>query len=235
MGLRLGDRCGPFQIVGWAGVNHIRVLVLDDHELVRRGLRDALGSEEDLDLVADVRTGAEALAVIDAEKIDVAILDVRLDGEDGVTVCREIRSRSPETRCLMLTTFGGDEALYQSVLAGASGFLLKGDRISELTQSIRQVAAGATLFDPSMAARLVARMSGSAPDPTAVLTEQERRIFDLMAEGMSNKEIADTIHLAEQTVKNYASNVFSKLGIQRRAQAAALKAKSEWPPGQGGP
>lgn len=214
-------------------MSSIRILVVDDHELVLRGLHDALNSEEDLEVVAGVRTGAEALAVIDAETIDVAILDVRLDAEDGVTVCREIRSRSPETRCVMLTTFGGDEALYQSILAGASGFLLKGTRVHELTHAIRQVASGVTLFDPSLAAKLVARMSGSAAHPTSSLTEQERRIFDLMAEGLSNKEIAETIHLAEQTVKNYASSVFSKLGIQRRAQAAALKARSDRPPDDG--
>jgi DNA-binding NarL/FixJ family response regulator len=211
----------------------IRVFLLDDHELVRRGVRDLFWSEDDVAVVGEASTAAEALERIPQTKPDVAVLDVRLgEGEDGgamggIAVCREIRSAHPEVRCVMLTSFADDEALFASILAGASGYVLKQIRGGELVQAVRRVAQGESLLDPSLTARVLDRVRHPAPndDPLRVLTPQERRILDYIAEGCTNREIGTAMSLAEKTVKNYVSNLLMKLGMSRRTEAAALAAR----------
>jgi DNA-binding NarL/FixJ family response regulator len=202
----------------------IRVFLLDDHEVVRRGIRDVLESEPDIIVVGEAGTAAEALARVPAVKPDVAILDVRLPDDDGVSVCRELRSKLPELACLMLTSFGDDEALLSAIMAGAAGYLLKQVRGSDIVGAVRTVAAGGSMLDPRMTATVIQRLREppTGDDPVASLSEQERRVFDLIGEGLTNRQIGDQMFLAEKTVKNYVSNVFAKLGMQRRSQAAAL-------------
>jgi DNA-binding NarL/FixJ family response regulator len=201
----------------------IGVFLLDDHEIVRRGVRDLLEAESDITVVGEAGTAAAALARIPAVKPDVAILDVRLPDGDGVTVCREIRSRMPQVGCLMLTSFGDDEALFDAIMAGAAGYVLKQIRGTDLVGAVRTIAAGQSLLDPEAASRVMRRMRDQSQhsDPLAGLTEQERRILELIGEGLTNRQIGERMFLAEKTIKNYVSALFAKLGMERRTQAAA--------------
>jgi DNA-binding NarL/FixJ family response regulator len=203
------------------------VFLLDDHEIVRRGLKELLEGEEDLVVVGEAGTAAEALARIPATAPHVAVLDVRLPDGDGVEVCREIRSAHPEINCLMLTSYADDEALFSAILAGAAGYVLKQVRGTDLVDAIRRVAQGQSLLDPGVTARVLERLrSPQAPDESlASLSEQERRILDLIAEGLTNRQIGERMYLAEKTVKNYVSNVLMKLGMSRRSEAAAYAAR----------
>jgi DNA-binding NarL/FixJ family response regulator len=205
----------------------IRVFLLDDHELVRRGLRDLLETEDDLEVVGEGGTAAEALARVPALRPQVAVLDVRLPDGNGVEVCREIRSRLPHVACLMLTSFGDDQALFDAIMAGAAGYVLKQIRGTDLVGAVRTIAAGKSLLDPDAASRLMARLRDAAGrrDPLAGLTGQERRILELIGEGLTNRQIGERMFLAEKTVKNYVSGMFAKLGMERRAQAAAYAAR----------
>lgn len=201
----------------------IRVFLLDDHEVVRRGVRDLLDAEPDISVVGGAGTAAEALVRVEGTTPDVAVLDVRLPDGDGVTVCRELRSRHPDLACLMLTSFADDEALFDAILAGAAGYVLKQIRGADLVGAVRTVAAGGSLLDPRATAAVMQRMRTPKPDdPLASLTEQERRILELIGEGLTNREIGARMFLAEKTVKNYVSNLLSKLGLQRRTQVAVL-------------
>ena len=204
-----------------------RVFLLDDHEIVRRGLRELLESEEDLVVVGEAGTAAEALARIPATSPDVAVLDVRLPDGDGVEVCRDVRSAHPGVQCLMLTSFADDEALFSAILAGAAGYVLKQVRGTDLVDAIRRVAQGQSLLDPSVTARVLERLRAPQPpeEDLASLTNQERRILDLIAEGLTNRQIGERMYLAEKTVKNYVSNVLMKLGMSRRSEAAAYAAR----------
>ena len=201
----------------------IAVFLLDDHEVVRRGVRDLLEAEPDITVVGEAGTASSALARIPALRPDVAILDVRLPDGDGVSVCREIRSRMPEVACLMLTSFGDDEALFDAIMAGAAGYVLKQIRGTDLIGAVRTVATGQSMLDPRAASQLMARLRGqnAKPDPLAGLTAQERRILELIGEGLTNRQIGERMFLAEKTVKNYVSALFAKLGMERRTQAAA--------------
>jgi DNA-binding NarL/FixJ family response regulator len=204
-----------------------RVFLLDDHEVVRRGLRDLLEGEDDLEVVGEASTADEALDRIPSTRPEVAILDVRLgDGGDGVEVCREIRSRHPEVRCLMLTSFADDEALFAAIMAGAAGYVLKQVRGNDLLNAVRRVGRGESLLDPALTGRVLERLRAEPEkDELAGLTDQERRILELIAEGHTNRQIAETIFLAEKTVKNYVSNLLAKLGMSRRSEAAAYAAR----------
>ena len=210
----------------------IRVFLLDDHELVRRGVRDLLWTEEDVEVVGDASTAEEALERIPQTRPDVAVLDVRLGegggDQGGIEVCREIRSAHPEVACVMLTSFADDEALFASIMAGAAGYVLKQIRGNDLVEAIRRVAGGKSLLDPAVTARVLDRLRSPqrrAPDPLAELTPQERRILDHIAQGLTNRQIGEAMHLAEKTVKNYVSNLLAKLGMARRTEAAALAAR----------
>jgi DNA-binding NarL/FixJ family response regulator len=205
----------------------IRVFLLDDHEIVRRGVGDLLEAEPDITVIGEAGTAASALARIPALRPDVAILDVRLPDGDGVGVCREIRSRMPEVACLMLTSFGDDEALFDAIMAGAAGYVLKQIRGTDLVGAVRTVAAGRSLLDPEAASRVMARMreQSQRSDPLAALTGQERKILELIGEGLTNRQIGERLFLAEKTVKNYVSALFAKLGMERRTQAAAYAAR----------
>jgi DNA-binding NarL/FixJ family response regulator len=205
----------------------VRVFLLDDHEIVRRGVRDLLETTDDLEVVGEASTAAEALARVPAIAPDVAVLDVRLPDGSGVEVCRELRSTMPDLACLMLTSFSDDEALYHAVMAGACGYVLKEVRSGDLVDSVRRAAAGETLLDPVLTARVLERMrTGSDEDQRLRgLTEQERRILSLLADGLTNRQIADAMCLAEKTVKNYVSNLLAKMGMSRRTEAAVYAAR----------
>jgi DNA-binding NarL/FixJ family response regulator len=204
-----------------------RVFLLDDHEIVRRGVRDLLDTEPGITVIGEAGTAALALARIPALKPDVAVLDIRLPDGDGVTVCRDLRSTMPQLACLMLTSYSDDEALFDAIMAGAAGYVLKQIRGTDLVGAIRTIATGQSLLDPQAAATLMRRMRDQATttDPLAGLTDQERRILALIGEGLTNRQIGDRLFLAEKTVKNYVSALFAKLGMQRRAQAAAYAAR----------
>ncbi len=201
----------------------VRVFLLDDHEVVRTGLRSLLETADDLTVVGEAGTVAEALARIPPTHPDVAILDVRLPDGNGVEVCREIRSRHPEVSCVMLTSYADDEALFAAIMAGAAGYVLKQVGGTDLVEDVRRVAAGQSLLDPALTEQVLERLrEGPEQDPLlAALTPQERKILDLIAEGKTNRQIADVLFLAEKTVKNYVSNLLSKLGMERRTQAAS--------------
>ncbi len=207
----------------------IRVFLLDDHEVVRRGIRDLFEAEDDITVVGEAGTAEEAVGRIQATSPDVCVLDVRLPDGNGVEVCRAVRERRPEIACLMLTSYGDDEALLEAVLAGASGYLLKQVRGSDLVDAVRRVASGQSLLDPAMTETVLRRLrEGSPEDPRlAGLTEQERRVLHLLAEGKTNRQIADELILAEKTIKNYVSNVLAKLGMSRRTEAAVWAARLE--------
>ncbi|RKS71021.1 LuxR family two component transcriptional regulator [Actinomadura pelletieri DSM 43383] len=206
----------------------IRVFLMDDHEVVRRGVAALLSAEDDIEIVGEAGTAAEALARIPAARPDVAVLDVRLPDGDGVSVCREIRSQMPELACLMLTSFDDEDALFEAVMAGAAGYVLKQIHGSDLVGAVRTVATGQSLLDPRSTARMLERIrtrQEKKKDPLQGLTEQERHILELIGEGLTNRQIGERLFLAEKTVKNYISNIFAKLGMSRRTQAAALAAK----------
>jgi two-component system, NarL family, response regulator DevR len=204
-----------------------RVFLLDDHEIVRRGLRELLEAEDDLEVVGEASTAEEALARIPAVRPDVAVLDVRLPDGNGVEVCRDIRSEHPDVHCLMLTSYADDEALFDAIMAGAAGYVLKQVRGAELVDGIRRVAAGQSLLDPSVTSRVLERLRHAPEEDErfAGLTEQEGRILALLAEGMTNRQIAGEMFLAEKTVKNYVSNLLAKMGMQRRTEAAVYAAR----------
>ena len=208
-------------------MGNVRVFLLDDHEIVRRGVKELLEAEGELEVVGEAGTAAEALARIPPTRPDVAVLDVRLPDGDGVQVCREIRSAHPEIHCLMLTSFADDEALFQAIVAGASGYVLKQIKGADVVEAVRAVASGRSLLDPSVTARVLERLrSGSEEDELlARLSPQERNILRLIADGLTNRQIAEEVHLAEKTVKNYVSNLLSKLGMERRTQAAVYAAR----------
>jgi DNA-binding NarL/FixJ family response regulator len=211
------------------GEGAIRVFLLDDHEIVRRGVRELLDAEDDIEVVGEAGTVERALARVPAVHPDVAILDVRLPDGNGITVCREIRSMSADISCLMLTSFSDDEALMQAVLAGASGYLLKQIKGTDIVDAVRRVAGGGTLLDPALAERVADRLRNppEQDERLARLTGQERRILVLIADGLTNRQIGEEMHLAEKTVKNYVSNLLAKLGMERRTQAAVFAARLE--------
>ncbi|MFJ6725256.1 response regulator [Streptomyces sp. NPDC091281] len=258
-----GERPGARE--AWAGAadgragdgGPVRVFLLDDHEVVRRGVRDLLDDEPDITVVGEAGTVREALARVPAARPHVAVLDVRLPDGDGVSVCRELRSRLPDLACLMLTSFDDEEALLDSIMAGASGYVLKQIQGSDLVSAVRTVAAGRSLLDPSAAARLMARLrgedparpTGAAPGPPSsagaragapsgadglpALTEREREILALVGEGLTNRQIGQRLYLAEKTVKNHISRLLAKLGVERRVQAAVLATRARDRQGQG--
>jgi two-component system response regulator DevR len=205
----------------------IRVFLLDDHEIVRRGVRELLEASDGIEVVGEAGTAADGVARIPATKPDVAILDMRLPDGNGVEVCREVRSIDPSIQCVILTSFSDDEALFDSIMAGAAGYLLKQIKGTDLVDAVRRVSAGQSLLDPSVTARVLERLrTGPEEDPRfARLSEQERKILDLIAEGLTNRQIGERLFLAEKTVKNYVSNLLSKLGMERRTEAAVFATK----------
>jgi two-component system, NarL family, response regulator DevR len=204
----------------------IRVFLLDDHEVVRRGVRELL-EEAGLEVVGEASTAEEAIQRIPPTKPDVAVLDVRLPDGSGVEVCREVRDLVPGIACLILTSYSDDEALFEAIMAGASGYVLKQIRGHELVDAIRTVAGGESLLDPAATARVLARLRAprAEDDKIAPLTAQERKLLDLLAEGLTNREIAARMFLAEKTVKNYVSNLLTKMGMARRTEAAVYAAR----------
>lgn len=205
----------------------ISVFLLDDHEVVRRGLAQLLEFEDDIEVIGEASTAAQAVARLPALRPDVAILDVRLPDGDGVTVCRDVRSTVvPPPACLMLTSYSDDEALFGAIMAGAAGYLLKQVAGVDLVGAVRAVAAGGSLLDPKATATVLERLrrgehAGAEPDPRyEALSPQERRILELIADGLTNRQIGVELHLAEKTVKNYVSSVLHKLGYSRRTEAA---------------
>jgi two-component system response regulator DevR len=209
----------------------IRILLVDDHEIVRRGIADLIGTQDDLEIVGEAASVAEALARAPRAQADVAILDVRMPDGNGIELCRELRSQLPELSCLMLTSYADDEALVDAIMAGASGFVLKQVLGIDLINAVRTVGAGGSLLDPKTTAALLNRIRREREDqdPLHALSEQERAVFDLIGEGLTNRQIGERIHLSEKTVKNYVSHLLSKLGLQRRTQAAVLAAKMRAP------
>lgn len=205
----------------------IRVFLLDDHEIVRRGVAELLDAEADLIVVGEHGSAVGAVSAIAAAEPDVAVLDVRLGDGTGIEVCRDVRAAHPEIACLMLTSFSDDEALLDAAVAGAAGYVLKQIRATELIESIRKVASGVQLLDQAEIRMRLRKLSETDDGSIRSLTPQESRIFELIGEGMSNREIADQMYLAEKTVKNYISNLFAKLGITRRTQAAAMAARAD--------
>jgi two-component system response regulator DevR len=210
-----------------ADSHKIRVFLLDDHEIVRRGIADLLETEGDIAVVGEAGTASEALNRIPAARPDVAVLDARLPDGSGIDVCRDIRSALPDIRCLILTSYDDNDALFAAVMAGAAGYLLKEIRGSGLVDAIRQVAAGKSLLDPTVTGRLLTRLRDGAPkDPRlASLSDREREILNLITDGLTNKQIGERLFLAEKTVKNYVSGLLSKLGMERRTQAAVYGAE----------
>ena len=211
----------------------ISVFLLDDHELVRTGLKTVLAAEPDLDVVGEAGTTAEAMVRIPALRPDVAILDVRLPDGEGVQVCRDIRAAvDPPPACLMLTSYSDDEALFAAIMAGAAGYMLKQVSGMNLVSAVRTVAAGGSLLDPHLTASVLDRLRGG-PGPAdpgyAQLSPQERRVLELIADGLTNKQIGDRLFLAEKTVKNYVSSMLHKLGFQRRTEAAVYASQRRRP------
>ncbi|WP_460357248.1 hypoxia response regulator transcription factor DosR/DevR [Mycobacterium sp. ZZG] len=202
----------------------VRVFLVDDHEVVRRGLIDLLSADPALEVVGEAGSVSEALARIPAVSPDVAVLDVRLPDGNGIELCRELLSRMPGLRCLMLTSFTSDEAMLDAILAGASGYVVKDIKGMDLATAIREVGAGRSLLDNRAAAALMSKLRSAAehPDPLSGLSSQERVLLNLLGEGLTNKQIADRMFLAEKTVKNYVSRLLTKLGMERRTQAAAF-------------
>ena len=214
----------------------IAVFLLDDHELVRTGLKTVFESEADIDVVGEAGTAAEALVRIPQARPDVAILDVRLPDGQGVEVCREIRSTvEPPPACLMLTSYSDDDALFGAIMAGAAGYMLKQVSGRSLVEAVRTVAAGGSLLDATLTASVMNKLRGenaAAPDPRyEQLSPQERRVLDLVAEGLTNRQIAERLFLAEKTVKNYVSSVLHKLGVERRTSAAVYMSQRRAEPG----
>jgi DNA-binding NarL/FixJ family response regulator len=202
----------------------IRVFLLDDHEIVRRGVADVLETDPGITVVGEAKNAAEALARVPALRPDVAVLDERLPDGDGVSVCRELRSAMPDLKVIMLTSFSDDEALFEAIMAGASGYLLKQILGQDLVSAVRAVAAGGSLLDASATAAVLARLRRAAEPagPLAKLSEQERTVLLLIGEGLTNRQIGERMFLAEKTIKNYVSHLLAKLGLERRTQAAIL-------------
>ncbi|MFF3489911.1 response regulator [Streptomyces sp. NPDC002795] len=216
----------------------IRILLLDDHEVVRRGLRDLLGAEPDMTVVGEAGTAAQAIARGPALRPDVAVLDVRLPDGDGITICRELRVLIPDVSCLMLTSFDDDDALLDAIMAGAGGYVLKQIKGSDLVSAVRTVAAGESMLDPATTARLmrslrgpeqgeqaVQETAGASPAEGVELTDRERDILALVGEGLTNRQIGRRLFLSEKTVKNNISRLLAKLGVERRIQAAVIATK----------
>ncbi|MFD9475184.1 response regulator [Streptomyces nojiriensis] len=209
----------------------IKVFLLDDHEVVRRGLRDLLDAEPDITVVGEAGTAEQALARGPALRPDVAVLDVRLPDSDGITVCRELRSRMPGLACLMLTSFDDEDALLDAIMAGASGYVLKQIKGSDLVSAVRTVATGQSMLDPATTARLMHSLrdpeTAKAPEDArlAALSERERAVLELIGEGLTNRQIAKQLYLSEKTVKNHISRLLGKLGVERRVQAAVIAAQ----------
>lgn len=206
----------------------VQVFLVDDHHIVRRGVADLISGESDLEVVGEAGSVAEAMARIPALRPDVAVLDVRLPDGNGIELCRDLRSRLPELRCLILTSFTDEQAMLDAILAGASGYVVKDIGMLELVEAIRAVGAGESLLDNRAAAALMAKLRKEAEGrtgPLAALTDQERVLLGLLGEGLSNRQIAARMCLAEKTVKNYVSRLLSKLGVERRTQAAVLATK----------
>lgn len=205
------------------GLGRIRVFLLDDHEVVRSGVRNILSAEADIEVIGEAGTMASALAQVPELRPDVAVLDVRLPDGDGVSVCREIRSTLPGTACLMLTSYGDDQALLGAIMAGAAGYVLKQTCGSDLVSAVRTVADGRSTLDPAAAQlvmeRLLERMDDV--DPLGALSDQEGHVLGLVAEGLTNRQIAGRMSITEETAKDYVSTVLTKLGMQQRAQATA--------------
>ena len=213
----------------------IRVFLLDDHEIDRRGVADVLETDPGITVVGEAKNAAEALARVPALRPDVAVLDVRLPDGDGVSVCRELRSRMPDLKVVMLTSYSDDEALFEAIMAGASGYLLKQILGQDLVAGVRTVAAGGSLLDPAAAASVMQRMRRAAEPagPVARLSEQERTVLELIGEGLTNRQIGERMFLAEKTVKNYVSHLLAKLGLERRTQAAILATELRGPASDG--
>ncbi len=205
----------------------IGVFLLDDHEIFRRGIRALLATEADIDVVGEAATASAAMARMPALHPDVAVLDVRLPDGDGISVCREICSELPETACLMLTAYGDDQALLDAIMAGAAGYVSKQTCGTDLVSALRVVASGQSILDPHASRQIMARLRERTigVDPVAALSDQEKRVLELIGEGMTNRQIAERMFLAEKTVKNYVSALLTKLGMQRRTQAAAFVAR----------
>ena len=215
----------------------IRVFLLDDHEVVRRGVHDLLDAEPDLQVAGEASTCEQALVRGPALRPDVAILDIRLPDGDGITVCRALRSAMPGLACLMLTSFDDDDALLDAIMAGAAGYVLKQIKGSDLVEAVRTVASGQSMLDPATTARLMSSLRGPAEDETeaedprlAGLSERERQILDLIGDGLTNRQIGKRLYLSEKTVKNHISRLLAKLGVERRIQAAVLVAQAHQPP-----
>ncbi|HEY3506409.1 MAG TPA: response regulator transcription factor [Actinocatenispora sp.] len=205
----------------------IRVYLLDDHEVVRRGLRELLEAEGDIEVVGESGSAVQAASRIPALRPDVAVLDARLPDGNGIDVCRDVRSVDPGVQALILTSFEDDEALFAAIMAGAAGYVLKQIRGTDLVDAVRRVATGQSLLDPAVTQRVLDRIrhGPDQPDELRHLTEQERRILVLVAEGLTNRTIADRMHLSEKTVKNYVSSILAKLGLHRRTEAAVLASR----------
>jgi two-component system response regulator DevR len=205
----------------------IRVFLLDDHELVRRGIRELLEGEGDIEVVGESGSAQEAARRIPALRPDVAILDGRLPDGSGVDVCREIRSVDPNIKALILTSYDDDDALFSAIMAGAAGYILKQVRGNDFVDSVRRVAAGQSMLDPAMTAQVLERVRSGPPKDKALdgLTEQEQKILELIGEGLTNRQIAERMYLAEKTVKNYVSSMLAKLGLTSRTQAAIFSTK----------
>lgn len=205
----------------------VTVFLVDDHEVVRRGLIDLLSSDPDLEVIGEAGTAAQAMAQIPALRPDVAVLDVRLPDGNGIELCRDLLSAMPDLRCLMLTSFTSDEAMLDAILAGASGYVVKDIKGMELARAIKEVGAGRSLLDNRAAAALMSKLRGAAErtDPLSGLTDQEKVLLNLLGEGLTNKQIAARMFLAEKTVKNYVSRLLAKLGMERRTQAAVFVSK----------
>jgi two-component system response regulator DevR len=202
-----------------------RVFLVDDHEIVRRGIADLMEPEPDLDVVGEAGSVGEALARVPSVAPDVVVLDVRLPDGDGVELCRELKSRHPELNCLMLTSFGDDEALFKAIMAGASGFVLKQVLGADLLSAVRTAAAGESLLDAKTTTALLNRIrreQEETSDPLRELSEKERNVFELIGEGLTNRQIGERMYLAEKTVKNYVSHLLAKLGMERRTQVAVM-------------
>jgi two-component system, NarL family, response regulator DevR len=208
-------------------VEPIRVFLLDDHEVVRRGLKDLLEADGDIVVVGESGLALEAARRIPALRPHVAVLDGRLPDGSGIDVCREVRSAHPEIAALILTSYDDDEALFSAIMAGAAGYVLKQIRGNDLVDAVRRVAAGQSLLDPAVTARVLDRLRAGPEEDKALapLTDQERRILELIGEGLTNRQIAERMFLAEKTVKNYVSSLLGKLGMERRTQAAVFAVK----------
>ncbi len=202
----------------------IAVFLVDDHEIFRRGVRALLANEPDIDVVGEADSAAAALARIPALHPDVALLDVRLPDGNGISVCRDINSALPETACLMLTAYGEDKALLDAIMAGAAGYVSKQTCGTDLVSAVRAVASGLSILDPQASHQVMTRLRqrAIAVDPVAALSAQEKRVLELIGEGLTNRQISQRMFLAEKTVKNYVSSLLTKLGMQRRTQVAAL-------------